>query len=92
MAYGLPVVITAIPAFAYGMVVQYFPALDLLILDWLLGSFTSCFLAFSVVCMQIVYEEISRQQAALPELAAAPAAPEAPAFSEDLAAAEATAA
>ncbi len=52
------------PAFAYGMTIHFLdPQLDHLVLRWLLGGFGSCLLAFSVVCLQVVFEELARQEA-----------------------------
>jgi hypothetical protein len=60
----LPAAILFVPRLAYDMTIRFLhPELDHLLFRWLLGGFGSCLLAFSVVCLQCVFEDLARQEA-----------------------------
>lgn len=64
VAYGLPLLILLPVIFIQVTVAEFYPALDNLATDILLGMLTSVGLAFSLLCMQVVFEDLVAKETA----------------------------
>lgn len=64
VAFGLPLLILMPIIFVQAIAAEYFPALDNLAADILLGILTSVGSVFSLLCMQVVFEDLVAKETA----------------------------